>query len=92
MTFAAGYSLDLYCDNADNIDGSRPSFPGYGAGSGNDGLHGFRQFPVEFHGETWGDTAGQARALGWRINRRARTAFCPKCSGKAPSPPPGGTT
>lgn len=77
MGMASGYSLDLYCDNAGD---GKPG--GYGYGSPADG-HAFRAFPAEFYGETWSECARNARAAGWKIDRRERTAICPKCARKA---------
>lgn len=73
MGFAAGYALDLYCDSAGDYSPGNPS----------DGVHDFNEFPHTFDGDSFADCARQARARGWRINRRARTALCPKCSRSA---------
>jgi hypothetical protein len=37
------------------------------------------RFPHCFYGETFGECAKRARALGWTIHRNY-TATCPKCS------------
>jgi hypothetical protein len=66
------YTMDLYCDAA---DWQAPP-------------HEFFEFPHQFHAETYGECARQARRRGWRLTRDDR-AICPKCSGKkrlAPSP------
>jgi hypothetical protein len=37
-------------------------------------------FPHSFFGETFADCARQARARGWVIHRKTRTATCPRCT------------
>lgn len=44
--------------------------------------HGFDEFPHQYTGETFGECAKEARRNGWIIRSGARTATCPKCSGK----------
>jgi hypothetical protein len=61
-----GYSMDLYCDRWDG------SF---------DTVHGYAPFPVQYHGDTRGECAREARRDGW-ILHTDYTATCPKCSGK----------
>lgn len=47
--------------------------------------HRHAEFPHGFVGETFGECAREARQNGWIIRTDARTATCPKCSGKAPA-------
>lgn len=84
MGYAAGYSLDLYCDNADaDPNTPRNILAGTGRPRPNDGVHGWAEFPHTYTGETFGECAREARDRGWLINARTRKALCPKCSGKS---------
>jgi hypothetical protein len=42
--------------------------------------HDVLEFPHEFGGETFTESARYARKRGWVIHRKTRTATCPKCS------------
>jgi len=41
--------------------------------------HPFNAFPHTFVGETFAECARQARAKGWDVHHRDRTATCPIC-------------
>ena len=69
-----GYSLDLYCENA-AIDGDI-------CGTGRDGIHGFREFPATYFGETRQECVGAARRDGWTVNIKDGKCICPKCNKK----------
>lgn len=41
--------------------------------------HAFQEFPHEYDGETFAECAKAAKAAGWKIHRKTRTATCPRC-------------
>lgn len=63
-----GYSLDLYCENADEL-----------RGTGRDGIHDYNEFPATYVGETHQECVGAARKDGWVVNINKGTCVCPKC-------------
>lgn len=65
--YASGYSLDLYCDHENDAHPKGPVYP---------------MRMKEFFGETFADCARQARAAGWKVRKKTRTATCPCCTGK----------
>lgn len=65
------YTMHLYCDTGN----SEPGMPGDGAGPHNYEDPG----QGEFVGRTEADCLRQARAKGWRFDRKRR-AFCPRCN------------
>lgn len=67
MTCPAGYSMDLYCDRF--------------SGRYDDGVHTQGEFPHQYQGQSYSDSARRATHHGW-ILHRDYTATCPKCSGK----------
>jgi hypothetical protein len=44
------------------------------------GRHPFNAFPSTYLGETFAECAAHARADGWAIHYRTRTATCPLCT------------
>lgn len=42
--------------------------------------HGLSEFPHEYDGETFAECAKEAKADGWKIHYKTRTATCPKCA------------
>lgn len=66
LQYASGYTLDLYCDTANE--------EGHDYGSTQGTAH------AAFTGETFAECAREARRAGWVIHRKTRTATCPKCS------------
>ena len=70
------YSIDLYCDNYDEI---------HWKGRDDHG-HEWREFPHTYTGKTRGECIAQARKHGWLVNDRLEDdggrQLCPKCSGK----------
>lgn len=62
---SSGYSTDLYCDCP--ICAKRIA-------------DGFRPVTGEYTGETWAETAKQARKDGWRITQDRTACFAPKKS------------
>lgn len=64
MICPGSYEMDLYCDHYAGCY---------------DEVHGYRPFPHQYHGETRGDVARQARRRGWVLHKDG-TATCPKCS------------
>jgi len=62
---ARGYTTDLYCDNPAHSGLETTLFRGESA--------------AEYNGESWQDTAWQARTDGWYISRDRRFCLCPKC-------------
>jgi hypothetical protein len=82
MSTASGYSLDLYCDIAED-DASATN------GNGHESIrHRFKLNTayVQYVGETWSETAGKAKRDGWIISRDKQHAYCPYCAreGKVP--------
>lgn len=65
-----GYSMDLYCENAHELRGT-----GYGGD-----IHDYNEFPKTYAGETRAECVREARADGWKINIKAGTCICPKCT------------
>lgn len=68
-----GYSLDLYCNNAEKYSNM------YGSGRGED-IHEFNEFPKNYFGESRQECVRAARSDGWKINLKAGTCICPKCN------------
>jgi hypothetical protein len=69
---AAGYSLDLYCDN-------------YSASRKFDHLidelgHRWGMFPVQYTGELGAECRKRARKAGWLLNFQTGRALCPHCN------------
>lgn len=72
MSVVGGYTLDLYCDNADDAGISH-----YRAESGLYVLH--QRVEDQFAGNTFADTSRQAKTYGWKLSSDRRFALCPVC-------------
>lgn len=75
LQYASGYSLDLYCDQR------HERRPGKGFVNLNTDLaeRGLRM--QTYTGENFTQCARDARADGWQIHPKTRTATCPSCAG-----------
>jgi hypothetical protein len=65
-----GYSLDLYCDIVEPMNGEVTDALG----------HRFDEFPHAFFAETGATARADARRKGWRLDRGQGLAMCPRCT------------
>lgn len=68
MSFARGYTLDLYCDAINHDEVMRVVNPRYVPGV------------VQFIGETWAGTSRDAKRRGWQIDKERGAVVCPHCT------------
>ena len=68
---AGGYTLDLYCDNAEPRKWGDALVDRFGHKAGD--------FPKQYFGELGATCRQQARRVGWLIGKGGR-ALCPKCN------------
>lgn len=71
---AGCYSLDLYCENSDHKSRTWPDKHG----------HAWGEFPHQYTDERGSVCRAMARKAGWKLDRRAGTALCPKCNPASP--------
>lgn len=73
VCIVGGYSLDLYCVNADGTCNE----------NGRDGAgHIYNEFPHQFYGQTNRECMKEAKQRGWVINKQDDVAICPFCRSK----------